>query len=929
LSAPIAAGVAALVIEAAGTIAPADVKMILKSTAKDLGFDAHSQGAGRVDPVAAVAMANAGGSLYKFNSDMSGSVRAAYLYNTGLFDYWFSGAAYSTEEGGLGGEINGTWADWFYNAGYPYTNDSDFHAGALFPGDSVTGYMGVGSAVPTMTAVYDNLTHKYSGSFWTNSTIAHQFFASYWNETFVAVKIEDLIGSTAYADLLANGEAFDLSVNIDAEAYNNTSALTFLNPNIIAWDDVNSNGIVEMSANEEYVLDTVGEYNVVAYFGGSYFSWYHPVGKPATAFANGEGTLIMRIYNNNGTHYQNLNGIKFNYVVNQYERNTWNWVSVGAGTTTGEWAVTIDVPATAMPGSYTGYLKLNNGQLCPLSFSVVGTVTERNYAPKSSTNPANYFGYVQSSWYGTKDEGDSSFTNYVFNSVSEWRNYPIAIGDDARSLWVRVTCEDADADLMVQLTDDWGWVFGEYSGVGTVMFLMDMTSVPGYAYFPGYLFKYDPIIYLMVQLGGTYLCEPEFTIEIAFAEETVSQCAPSLTATSDGGSNLMNLEGPHANITATFGSSLLFPEIAVNLVELWIPGVTTEESTDQLTGSFTAEPWTIEEEYDWVAGDIVYMILSWTGASSDMDLYLYDPNGDQMDFDVSYYGAGYEYAGMATGNNPEHNSFHALLTGTYTIEISDYDKAGCAWTLSIRTVRASPLYGAAGAKTITVDTMSVAGKAVADGANMLQLFGYTNTESVTYYVEVPFSANNWLPPSINIVDDAIAVTAAMGRATPVTFNWTSVDPNANEPVMIDLSDAVVYHIYWRIVTRTDISAYLPGGVITFVSTDWELVADLSTKEFSWTISDTKKYPDGLYEFMVIADDGGDDPLFYDTVLVSLGTGNPPVKPTTTVTTTLPGTTVTVTVTVTETVTVTPTHGLEFIVLLAGIGGAFLVKKRRK
>jgi hypothetical protein len=346
-----------------------------------------------------------------------------------------------------------------------------------------------------------------------------------------------------------------------------------------------------------------------------------------------------------------------------------------------------------------------------------------------------------------------------------------------------------------------------------------------------------------------------------------------------------------------------------------IPGVTLETITGSIADVVAAG------EYNYhnlplQAGDIVTLSCLFSG-STDLDIYVYDPDlNEVMNTPTNQ---------MATADNPETGTFTAAMTGTYIIEVEEFTgSTDGTYTFSITIIRPKSLVSTL-PDTITFDTTYIGGMAVADGAHVMEISGYTDV-GLVYYCEVPFILNNWLAPTIDIVDDAISIVNATQRSSPVIIEWSANDPNVNNAVLPigDYSKTLLFHVYWRIVSRTDISAYVPGGVLSFVSTDWVLVADLSSSSFSWTISDTKKFPDGLYEFMVVADDGGDDLLYYDTVIISLGTGAKPVKPTSTVTTT-----VTVTVTVTETVTVTPTHGLEFIVLLAGIGGAFLVKKRRK
>jgi hypothetical protein len=278
---------------------------------------------------------------------------------------------------------------------------------------------------------------------------------------------------------------------------------------------------------------------------------------------------------------------------------------------------------------------------------------------------------------------------------------------------------------------------------------------------------------------------------------------------------------------------------------------------------------------------------------------------------------------MATGAKPERGTFTAAMTGSYEFEIYEYDGAEAEYTLTLSITRPSPVVSAS--NSITLDTMVVNGAPIPDGDYMMEVWGFTNSRMI-WKTYIPYSTDNWQAPSMAIAEDLIAVNETVGRGE-VDVTWTSVDPNAGEDLRPDgdISDAPLYHVEWRIIYSPALSYFVPGNILEFGSSEWTLAATISETTFTWDITDTNAVPDGVYEFRVTADDRGDDDLNFDTVIVSIATGDIPGPDVVTVTVT---STTTVTTTTTETTTVTAS-GLTALVMIVGMFGLFVMRRKRR
>lgn len=908
LACPTAAGIAALVVEALGGVGsfnPWDVKTIIKSTAKDLGFDSFTQGTGRIDPVAAVALAKATGSNYWIKSEQTNIAKEDTLAD--IFEYWFTDGNYVDFEGLPGAYLNDTAIPASMPTGIL---DTDFYAGMLMPGDSVTGTI-TATGVTDADPFYTSLASSYSGTYETDNTSA-QWFALY-NETGIPLDLgaAEFLGAN-YGDLTS---AVSAEIMFTPNTTTTAGGATMRTAAVIDWNDINSDDHLDFSIDAASELTGVaGEFGIVSFGDGNYF----PIADPVNAFPN-QATLVLRFlgtqnntFNSTGLNdtiyeYYDLGGIAIDWTINCYERADWSSVVTVDSISSGVITITVDVPADALPGQYSGYLVLDNGQLVPISYAVIGEVPERYPEAGESAKTA---------W--TEASRDTPHSNYYFTvagdgaGLGDFRFFPLFMGDDAQTMFVNVTTAHGTG-IHVRILDYMGWEIDSYtSASGMATFFVDLS---GFAdMLPTYC------IYLVVHSIDLAVSEESFEVQLAYTDENLEEIMPVVDLDLEGGTDPLALVGPHANMTATYPEADFFSEVDVTNIEVWIPGVTTEVLTPPAAeGPIGANEYAYEL-FAINAGDIVEVECNWVGASTDLDIYVYDPDGHQIDIYNPTYGL--VYYGMATGAKPERGTFTAAMTGNYEFEIYEYDGKEAEYTLSLAITRPSPVLSAT--NSITVDTMIVNGAPIPDGDYVMEVWGFTNSRMI-WKTYIPYSVDNWQAPSIVLSDDLIAVNETTGRGE-VEFNWTAIDPNAGEDLRPegDISDELLFHVEWRIIYSSALSYFVPGGILEFGSSDWTLAATITETSFVWDITDTDAVPDGVYEFRVTADDRGTDDLNDDTVIVSIGTGHPAQKETVTVTVTS-----TTTVTTTTTETETTAAGLTALVMIVGMFGLFVMRRKRR
>lgn len=902
LSCPTVAGTAALVISELVTYDPQDVKMIIKSTAKDLGFDSFTQGAGRVDPSAAVAMATAGGWI---SSSKTNSENAVQLADT--FESWFYDNGYGDYETGYaGGQIG------YYHIFENYVTgiyDTDFYAGVVAPGDSSLGTVDFDNSTDiTVDAVYNNLTEIRTDSYVTDNSTA--MWASLYNETMIVVDLATL-GLTQ--DDFDNADMIEIIV-VDCNT-TSTDGVGTRSSVVFNWVD-DGDGIVNFGV-EAGESGADGEFGLVAFLS----TYYSPIARPADTFtaladasialrytgtqnntingttmsplnSTGDGYLYINnsLYENsvyNGTNiyeYYSIGDFRYNFTINVYERDAWDWVELTAPVSGTVWDVNLTVPADANPGIYGGYLKASTGELVPISVGVQGVVPARTP-----------LGTQLTTWANTDETDIPFYANYRFKvggalGYGDHHFYPISVGSTAQVLYLDI---DTDAGVNVRVIDYMGVTIEQHAGGQS---LTDISAYLGVS----------TDFYICIRATSIPEVNTPVSISAAFTDVLMDTVMPAV-ALDYSGDNIYPsaLEGPECEITATYGVSTIFPEIDVEKVEVWVLGVTTVSLQIPFTGLMDAGGHD-SETFALGVNDIVRIAFGWTG-STDCDATVLDPDGNDLGL------------GMGTLANPEVGNFVAAMTGNYKIEISEYTGASDAdWYIDIDILRPSPV--AAAGKTVTVNTQNMTGLYVQDGTYTLEVWGFTNSGTVWKHYQ-DYTVNNWLPPNVAMTATDVAVTSRGST----TISWSVVDPNGadihygpDSSGVNVIMDTIYFNVYYRIVAPP-VVVNLPTGQEVLQISDWIHMMSTEDTSLVWDFTDMDKFPAGMIcEFMIGAYDGSGEIGEYGITRVTLDFDDPGV--------TTP--TVTVPTTVTETITET-VNGLTFLMMISGLVGLIILRKRRK
>ncbi len=451
MATPVIAGVSALVKQASNltgyNLTPAELKAVLMSTAVDLGYDALTQGAGRVDAYTAVS------ALYG-NTGLFIGTAATYdnMYNKLWFDPWLIAYYYSA-----GYSIN-----FAPPAGPIYT--VSWFAGDLLPGQSSQATYKLHN--PTSTPIDVKLSAvKYesigSQSF-TIQTGVYEWLGNYYMGALIPLNKTDIPADTDLMIISTNisYSTFDANGNYD---YDNEVFIYLFD-----WNDANTDGVPQ--ANESIYVSfsaTDGTTQEIK------------VGRPLDTF---QFTPLLRI--RQAASDAPYTPINVTVTIRYLKRAPWSWVSfsstaftVAPSTTqsplfTDPFNVTLTVPSGTAPGLYHGQIIVNMTTIgrvlaIPVTVNVYETVASTNLTqPLNITdNDPLYsagmlYGYFDWGWRA--ESGDWRLWNVYLNAA------PNMIGAFVIADWVN---PNTDVDMFS--VDPWGWVIDSseymYLGSGTFM----------------------------------------------------------------------------------------------------------------------------------------------------------------------------------------------------------------------------------------------------------------------------------------------------------------------------------------------------------------------------------------------------------------------------------------------------------------------------
>lgn len=492
-AAPTAAGLMALILEAAGgsqSLTPIGLKNVVMSTARDLEADGFSQGAGAIDVVAAIDLV-----------DLAGTETYTVTWDTHLTMEWFMDADLRDWYSSYLGQNKG------FNTTIPVM-DGVIWTPFLEAGDSYT---------TNVTQLDDGMTPLANAP-----TASHHVLRTGTDGTRMATLVPNATIDDTYIGPALNATSGEVDVNpTDARiAWNLTDALfdnaTYLNTwatgdGLVAiqiaassgsgsqflhgWGDI-GNGTIGSSAdgmlqyrNATYLDPDADDYwnSYVSYTDGE----AHRI---SFAYPAATGTIWVRadtLASLQGMGYDLalVPGTTFDADTNFtiwaefYEIAAWNWVTISAqNAADGSYNVTIDVPADAEPGFYEGALRYGAGEaIVPIDVAVTTDLTMRVW----NETAAGAAPIVNDTW----------MPGLIYDNGEFRQGEPGDPAPDARTFWVYVdqwnasgivvtqNWTDAGMDIYTQIMDDYGFPLGDAESSATDLSLNTYAEIPGMGWY--------------------------------------------------------------------------------------------------------------------------------------------------------------------------------------------------------------------------------------------------------------------------------------------------------------------------------------------------------------------------------------------------------------------------------------------------------------
>jgi len=336
MATPVVAGAAALVEqgfkESSGfSPTPEAVKLILKSTATDLGYDSFVQGAGRVDCYRAISLAT--------NS---------YGISVGSTATWDN-------------VYNLVWTQWMMNhyllesqlplqPPSPPIYDTSWFAGVVRPDESSVAEFTVWNPTPESVSVdVSPSVHRRIEPTTTIEGLTEPLTEDWvsWDWDWGNITILDKSMIPEDADLMAVSLVVPYDIFDPEKDYVWNQRCGIM---IQDWNDTNSDGVVDV--NEVWQLNygfSIGTTNEAT------------VGFPTSKF---KYTPILFVYQRNAAE-DPVTSVPFEIYIRFYDRVSWNWINLSSTTlsipagSSESFNATLNVPSEACQGTYEGQITVN------------------------------------------------------------------------------------------------------------------------------------------------------------------------------------------------------------------------------------------------------------------------------------------------------------------------------------------------------------------------------------------------------------------------------------------------------------------------------------------------------------------------------------------------------------------------------------------
>ncbi len=890
-SAPVAAGVAALVYEALGGVAnPAEVKNILQYTAVHLGYDPATQGFGRVDAEAACEFVVNGIGMVGASTDTWN-----YFANF-IGDAWAYWGVLPTSWTGL--DVNSTAVD------YPLDNyDGSLFFGQVRAGDVVTNHLSMYATAANMYGTPMGWTGSWSfgAGAWeesetftfTGTTFSYNDTVMFDEQMYGYFNLSEEIGAP-YDTAEGSRTYMTVGVSFDAGDVAGDEPWMFL----YDWEDLNADDMPNLW-NATSGLGS--ELSRITSASDASNTNMMPFAVPTGFIAAGlDGDVVLVIHDPIHDANQTAPGNDFTCTVIFWTATLGTDIVGTAGGDDNTVNVTLTAPAEV--GIHTGVATISDGTdfvIVPYSYTVVANLT----ADEGLVNT------IVEGYGAVLEPYDNAMYGCMDGDPDDWDFRTLVVHSDwgAGYLGIRVIWADTGNNMYVSVLSSEGLELA--SGQGrTATTTAIIAPVAGDGDF--YLHLHP------IALNGTLGLPVEYDVEVIW----YSDLGTEDVIVSYNADNLANpivmangetidedtATGDHVVINASYPAFELvnMPEYEVTGITIsFLAGVYFHETSDLVIPSDTYDPFSgpIQlDQFDWMfvdgikAGDNVAIEVDFTNGDCDVMVWW-----TEWDNSTWTYANNLVEAQMATGAHPEVGSFTADRAGEIAVGCFDYDLAAGTWTLTVDT-RVGLDIPAVGPE-VTYDTYQF----LKNGSFQVLVAAVTET-NIDFDVNYPsFTFNNFFTPEM------LTVTVA-GTGATKTISWTSSDLNAGDE-----------HFYEVLISADSGTSYqLLGMNITTLSFSWDSTSFLTRDTYRAMV---RVYDNDPIE----SNDSAATGVFWmglsdslESSVFSAGTLTPPT------TTTGPE----------PTTTTDPGPGLQidplWIGLIAGIGAGvvvvlilFLVKKR--
>ena len=678
-SAPVATGVAALVVEAlgGGVFNPAEVKVILQSTSDDLGYDPATQGFGRINAENACDFAANGAGMIVSSQDSSSNFASI------VSDAWeYSGVFHQST---LGLTMDPT------TESFPDRN----HDGAVFFGQ----VMASGTSMFQLS-LFDNASDMFDtpmvwGAGWSasathmRSAAVLTFSDTTYSYNDTVVHGEQMYGwfnlsdelDALYDAAIASCPYMTVSVSFDAFGVADAEPWMFL----YDWDDTNLDEMPNLWNSTSGVGDELT--HLASAIDPSNTNMMSFAVNPGNIGDHLDGSIVLVIHDPIHDSNWSAPGNDFICTVIFWESVLSPFLSFDAGGTGNTINITLSLPADAEVGIHQGYMLFSDGiqnVSAPYSYSVVADLTG-----------AEGEEHIVVSGYGAEL---SPYDNPVYGCMEDdpdnWESRSFAIHiphSNASHLGIRVIWSDVGCNMSVAVLDSRGLelafdsagtayttaVIAEINGTGTYYVLVHPIALNCSGSFP---VNYTMIFlwYSQPSLSDVIL---SFTANDLAAPVVMAYGSTVIEDTAIGDHVVLNASLPSFNL-------MNMPEFEVTGITMsFFTGIYFHQSAPLVIPDASYNPFsgTIQlDQFAWMVvdgirrGDYVDIEVDFTNGDCDVMVWWAGTDNSTWTYDNNLVGSV-----MSTGAHPEVGSFTAGRDGEIAVGCFDYDLQPGTWTLTI------------------------------------------------------------------------------------------------------------------------------------------------------------------------------------------------------------------------------------------------------